>query len=453
MFARRRWRRLASACPVGQLSFPAYGNAGVRELHKEIARASFPSTSTTSAALDNLRGYAILGVLAFHSSIAYLSSQPLQAQPFDQPPYGWLANPIVDSARWIGLDLFCAFLYAHLMQLMFFLSGLFVWPSLRRKGVMAFAWDRFLRLGVPYVVGLIVLMPLLYYPVYAVTAVDKSPAAFWSHWMALPFWPNGQLWFLWCLLALNLVAGGVFAVAPRFGEWLARFSIAASPSAHFAVLIAASALAFLPLAAVYQPWEWRQFGPFAVQICYVLEYAVYFFAGLAVGAHGIERGLLAADGALARRWTIWVTGIPAGFLLWIIPTWLVISGAGAQVPGMQLLANFGLVLATATGCFGLLALFLRFSTPPRSPGGGGMAAAFRSWSENAYGIYFVHYPFVIWLQYLLLGFALSAVVKVALVFTLTLLLSWAASCAICSLPLGARLLRGERRVLAKASSR
>jgi hypothetical protein len=31
------------------------------------------------------------------------------------------------GARWFGLDLFCAFEYVHLMQLMFFLSGLFVW--------------------------------------------------------------------------------------------------------------------------------------------------------------------------------------------------------------------------------------------------------------------------------------------------------------------------------------
>src|SRR5206468_12983401 len=50
------------------------------------------------------------------------------------PPYGWRANPIVDSARWLGFDLFCAFQYVYLMHLMFFLSGLFVWPSLSRKG-------------------------------------------------------------------------------------------------------------------------------------------------------------------------------------------------------------------------------------------------------------------------------------------------------------------------------
>ena len=54
--------------------------------------------SRSSLALSNLRGFAILMVVAFHSCIAYLNSQPDAALPFDIPPYGWRANPIVDSA-------------------------------------------------------------------------------------------------------------------------------------------------------------------------------------------------------------------------------------------------------------------------------------------------------------------------------------------------------------------
>ena len=106
--------------------------------------------SKTSLALANLRGYAIVMVVAFHSSIAYLGSQPDAALPFDAPPHGWTVNPIVDSDRWFGFDLFCALQYVYLMHLMFFLSGLFVWPSLLRKGSRAFLQDRFLRLGVPF---------------------------------------------------------------------------------------------------------------------------------------------------------------------------------------------------------------------------------------------------------------------------------------------------------------
>jgi peptidoglycan/LPS O-acetylase OafA/YrhL len=53
-----------------------------------------------------------------------------------------------------------------------------------------------------------------------------------------------------------------------------------------------------------------------------------------------------------------------------------------------------------------------------------------SLSVNAYGIYLVHYVFVLWLQYALLGADLNAFGKVGLVFTAALALSWATSALI-----------------------
>ena len=50
------------------------------------------------------------------------------------------------------------------MSLMFFLSGLFVWPSLMRKKDWTFVRDRVLRLGVPYVLGVAIVMPIAVYP-------------------------------------------------------------------------------------------------------------------------------------------------------------------------------------------------------------------------------------------------------------------------------------------------
>ena len=285
--------------------------------------------SKSSVALSNLRGFAIVMVVAFHSFIAYLGSQPASPLPFDNPPFGWTVNPIVDSERWFGFDLFCAFQYVYLMHLMFFLSGLFVWPSLLRKGGRAFLQDRFLRLGVPFLLGAYLLMPLAYYPVYRVTAVDPSVSAFWSHWLALPFWPSGPMWFLWCLLALNIVAAGLYCLAPRVGQLLARLSANAgsSPGRFFIGLVSASALAYLPLAAFFEPWQWVEFGPFAFQPSFAPQYAIYFFAALGIGAYGLEQGLFAADGMLARHWHLWLVGAPAAFLLWIIPTALIVQGA------------------------------------------------------------------------------------------------------------------------------
>jgi hypothetical protein len=397
----------------------------------------------SSLALGNLRGFAILMVVAFHSFIAYLGSLPASPPSFDSAPHDWTANPIIDGERWFGFDLFCALQYVYLMHLMFFLSGLFVWPSIRRKGARAFLLDRFLRLGVPFLLGVYLLMPVTYYAVYRVTAGDPSWSAYWSHWIALPFWPSGPMWFLWLLLALNIVVAVLYRFAPRTGELLGRLSAGADirPGRFFVTLVAICAVLYIPLSAVFQPWQWMQIGPFAFQPSFAPQYVVFFLAGLGVGAHGLEHGLLASDGALTARWPHWLAGAGAAFLLWIIPTAFIVKGNGASLTGLKLVADLGFVLSSATICFALAGMFLRFAAAPRPILG--------SLSQHAYGIYFVHYVFVLWIQYLLLGLAMFAVVKAAIVFAGTLVLSWATTVALCRIPIGARLMGARRNVLAK----
>jgi hypothetical protein len=400
--------------------------------------------SKTSLALSNLRGFVILIVLGFHSVLAYVSWLPTSRPAFNDPPYDWLSFPIVDSERWFGFDLFCAMQNLYLMSLMFFLSGLFVWPSLTRKGGATFAYDRMLRLGLPFALVVAILMPIAHYPVYRVNAIDPGLSAFWQHWLALPFWPNGPVWFLWELLVLNLAAAAVFVLAPRCGLALGRLSSLAGdhPARFFIGLVAASALAYLPLAFLFDPWSWHEMGPFGFQISRPLHYTIYFFAGLGIGAAGIERGLLATDGPLARRWALWFAVWIASFFLWIIPMALTIDD-GADAPlVLRLLAEMGFVLACAGGCFFLTAVFIRFAAI--------RSRLLGSLSDNAYGMYLIHYAFVIWLQYALLSAPLFAVAKAAIVFIGTLTASWAVTVAMRAMPLGARLIGTERRALAKA---
>src|SRR5215831_16080703 len=147
--------------------------------------------SRTSLALGNLRAFVILLVAGFHSSLAYVVFQP-PLRPFSSPPWDWRAFPILDHVHWFGLDLFCAFQYVFLMPFMFFLSGLFVWQSIARKGVGAFLSDRLVRIGIPFALGVYLLMPVAHYPVYRLTAPDPSLSTFWAQWIALPFWASGR---------------------------------------------------------------------------------------------------------------------------------------------------------------------------------------------------------------------------------------------------------------------
>jgi glucans biosynthesis protein C len=369
----------------------------------------------------------ILIVVAFHSCIAYLESLPSSAEPFNSPPYQWRSFPIIDSQRWFGFDLFCASQDIYLMALMFFLSGVFVWPSLARKGSWDYIRRRFLRLGLPFGLSVFLLMPVVYYPVYLVTATDPGVAAFLHSYLALPFWPSGPPWFLWELLVLNIVAAGVHRSAPRWETLLAKMtSLGAHPSKFFVALVTVSALAYVPLAIAYTPWQWLQLGPFGLQLSRPLHYAVYFFAGLGIGADGIENGLLASDGLLARRWATWLLVACAAFLLWTAPTALMFQLRDAAPLGLQISADLGFALSCASSAFFVIAVFLHSAT--------NRWRVLDSLSRNAYGIYLVHYVFVVWLQYALLNAPVPAFLKAAIVFGLALGLSWAASAAWRRLP-------------------
>jgi hypothetical protein len=396
-------------------------------------------------ALNNLRTFVIVIVLAVHSVAAYLGSLPPSPFPFDSPPYRWRSIPIVDSERWLGFDLFCAHQDVYLISLLFFLSGLFIWPSLTRKRAILFVHDRLWRIGAPFALVVAFLMPVAVYPIYRATAVDPSIPAFWQHWLALPFWHSGPPWFLWVLLVFNLAAAAMFVLARHWGEALGRWS--ADPRAYLAGLLVASALAYVPLALAFTPWEWGQVGPFAIQLSRPLQYAVYFFAGVGVGAGGIERGLMAADGPLVRHWVALLVAAIVLFGLWLGVTALAMSGNGETALGGEPGASFGVgtlqaacfVLACGSNCMCLIALFVRF--------GNKQIAMLEPFKDNAYGMYLVHYVFVTWLQYLLLGIAIFAVAKGLLVFAATLLMSWAATAAIRRIPAGARLIGAAPRAM------
>jgi glucans biosynthesis protein C len=400
--------------------------------------------SRTSLALSNLRGVVIVIVLGFHSVLAYLDSLPPRARTFDTPPYEWVASPIIDSQRWLGFDLFCAWHDVYLMSLMYFLSGLFVWKSLTRKGAGLFLSDRLLRLGLPLIPAVFVLMPIALYPAYVATANEPSISNYWQQFVALPFWPCGPQWFLWELLALTILAAAIYRLAPQAGDQLARWAgrLSAQPGRFYVALAAVSAVAYVPLALIYSPWSWFQLGPIAIQWSRPLHYLVYFFAGIAVGAYGLDRGLLATDGALARRWPIWIAVATVTFLAWIAPTALVM---GTEQPHFALLLGsaVGYVLACAGGGMAVLALALHFSARRRR--------ILDTLSENAYGMYLVHYVFVVWLQYAMLSVQAPAIIKAAIVFAGTLLLSWVTVAALRSIPLGSRRIGNDGGALAKAS--
>ena len=411
-----------------------------------IERATGMPARRASLAIDNLRAIVIVLVLAFHSVLAYLSFLPPHPFGFDAPPYLWRSFPIVDTARSIGFDLFCAWLDVFLMSFFFMLSGLFVWRSLERKGAGTFLSDRLLRIGVPFLVVAFLLMPVAHYPTYLQTAADPSIGAFWRHWLALPFWPAGPMWFLWPLLLWDVLAAGIYPLVARHRDAVLRLSAYArrQPARFLAGFVVLSAIAYVPLALIFGPSVWAHRGPFSLQLSRPLHYVLYFFTGAAIGACGIERGLLAADGPLARHWRTWCIAALASFALWLASMSQIVADPTGAPLEWQIAAALSFVLACFASCCFAFAAALRF-------------AQFRtrlcdSLKDNAYGMYLVHYLFIVWLQFAMLPTNVPAIVKASAVFAGTMLFSWAATVALRRVPAVAHIIGDTRRIPARVSA-
>ena len=174
--------------------------------------------ATDNVAVGYLRAFITLLVVAHHAVLAYHPFAPPPPASLLAQPRLWGAFPVVDPHRWPAGSLLTSFNDMFFMALMFFLSGLFVWTSLERKGAGGFLRDRARRLGLPFVVAAAVIAPLAYYPAYLQTLQTGASglSGFWRQWLALGNWPAGPAWFLWVLLAFDAVAAGLFLLAPRW---------------------------------------------------------------------------------------------------------------------------------------------------------------------------------------------------------------------------------------------
>jgi hypothetical protein len=378
-----------------------------------------PKANARNAALDRARTFITMLVLVHHSVIAYTY-------------FGH-----TDTVSFLGFDCVVLFNDSFFMAAMFFLSGLFVWPSLQRKGVGWFLRDRFWRLGLPFAVCAVVLMPIAYYAVSLRYHPEIDATAFWWNMVTVGPWPIGPAWFVWVLLALDAVAAVVFLAAPAGVEAIGRLSLAsfARPGLYFWTLLIGSIVVYVPAVLYFGGSRWFTVGPVTIQASRVLLYLLYFFGGVGIGAVPFAQGLLAGDGGLARRWPAWLGATIATYgcilgLIYIKHS--VLPDVNHQPLWWQIAYALAFVSYSAAQTFNILALFLRFSND-----GSSILDPLR---DSAYGIYLIHYVPVLWLQYVLYDISLSpvmqvtAIMKAIIVFILTLGLSWGATAALRKIP-------------------
>jgi hypothetical protein len=391
------------------------------------ATLDLTEVSERKVEFDYLRTFAVTLVLCHHAILAYTTFAFIN---FENPIA--TSSPVVNDSRWIGFDLIVAFNETFLMPLLFLISGMFVRQSLARKGSRKYLIERLTRLGLPFVIGLFFLIPLAYYPAHLqvglITGSVSSYGAFWLGMVRSGFKTAGPLWFLWLLLVFSCLATLLYRVAPPSKGLIRGRSmiIFGRPVAFFGALTGISITAYLPIAIIIGPLEWIGIGPFRAQAGRILIYFAYFLAGTAVGACGFDRSAFRSDGPLARYWWGWLAVGLLSFIVFVVMV-VVVSAKDRTI-----VSEIAFMVCCGANVFGMTGLFLRFAKR--------RVRIFDSLSDNAYGIYIVHYVFVTWLQYFLLGSTLAPSVKGMVVFLITLILSWGSISAIRRIPAVAKVI-------------
>jgi len=366
--------------------------------------------------IDSLRSSITVLVVAHHSSLAYTTFAS-----FNKRAYILSTHPIVDKERWIGLDIFENFNDVFFMSLMFFISGMFVLPSLAGKGLTAFIRDRFYRLFLPFAVGVTLLMLVAYYPAYYVAHGSHDIKAYIIDYFTTEAWPVGPPWFIWVLFLYNIIIALLYPLLKN--RTIGNLSAG--------ILIISLALIiwilYVPMVMWLGPYTWTGIGPFDFQKSRILLYFGYFVLGALIGD--------TFSNTFIKQWPLWIAGCLLMYtLLTVIPTPLRQMVEQGKIPSLAgWLIYYTIYVLSCT--FSCVAFVSTFKALIHSPKGW-----WTSLSANAYSIYLLHYIFVVWCQYALLSISAPAFVKFIITFMVALTGSWILSHLIRKHPLIKRYL-------------
>lgn len=360
-----------------------------------------------------LRAFITALVVAHHAMLAYTTFAY-----FDSGTYINSTNQVVDIHRWVGLDILVSFNDLFFMALMFFISGLFVVPSFIKKGKGLFLKDRLKRLGIPFLISVIFIIPIGYIPSYYLATGSFSLIPFIKDYITHQGWPVGPPWFIWVLLAFNVV---VLILPAGFYIWASQllYKLTKKPFLFVIILLSILSLSYIPISTGIGHYTWTGFGPFDFQLNRIVLYFVWFMLGVILGTGNWQKAFFRRKKLLGSPAPVWVFICLTAFLM--VQCVAYFGGSIiAVIPLTETVASgiygFFMMLSCLCSSLAFVAVFKKWGNKPSS--------IMDSLSQNAYAIYLLHYPFISWSQFALLGANWPAAVKAAMVFIFSMGMSW-----------------------------
>jgi fucose 4-O-acetylase-like acetyltransferase len=307
--------------------------------------------------------------------------------------------PRIDLATALAFGSYQSFLQAFFMALLFFIAGFFAAPSYDRKGFARFARDRWLRLGVPTLLFMVIVGPLTQY----FLSRTWGTGGFLHQWLvhlcdAELLSETGPMWFAAVLLVFSLLYGCTRAVArtahyegtPPSGRSVVGF-ILLMACATFAVRI------FVPQNVAVLNVHPGDFPQYILMFC--------------AGILAYRRGWLEN---VPTRWGLpWATGLlvaSAALFAALMIYGGAVHGDTSRYAGGYNIVSFGKSVWESAVCVGAsLAIVVGYREFFNAQGGFAKLL-----SDNAFAVYLFHPPVIIVLAILLHSVAAPAPLKAAL---------------------------------------
>lgn len=145
---------------------------------------------------DNLKTLLIAGIIVIHAFLGY-------AGTFEGWTYSGVREVTLSPASEAPLFVIVGPFGLFVIGLLFLVAGLFTTPSIDHKGPRAFARDRLLRLGVTYVVYVLLVQPAVSYAVEH--PFGDATRSYWYEMLGSERQlDSGPLWFVGVLLVFSL---------------------------------------------------------------------------------------------------------------------------------------------------------------------------------------------------------------------------------------------------------
>ncbi|RPJ69661.1 MAG: hypothetical protein EHM20_16210, partial [Alphaproteobacteria bacterium] len=214
--------------------------------------------------IDNIRWLIIVFVVIVHLSVTYgnmgswFYKEPATLDTFSFTIFGMIGS----------------FLDAFFMGLLFFIAGYFSVSSLEEKGTKKFLKDRFIRLGIPTLVFMLILSPLTNNIVQFFS--HKPLFSYVSYLFSFRFLSaSGPLWFALALLGFSIVYAFVNLFIKNRKEDK-KFML---NSKHLILLILILT-AFTFLFRIFWPSGSNAFMFYNLQLGKFAQYIILFSAGI-----------------------------------------------------------------------------------------------------------------------------------------------------------------------------